>query len=175
MLPLIACSCCVLSQIPPQVIYADPSCQAVLPDYRLQVTASDNCGNVTLTQVPVPGTLITVAEPAFDVMVTATDDFGNNTSIVIPVSMVDTIPPILEWVGGIAELDIYDIGSMWDNFSKAIKYHGIAEAIYNIPNWKPDSLDFAFGVERGLWYFFPTIELDSAEYAEVLNYKDGGN
>ena len=37
---------------------ADGSCQAPVPDYRPSTTAADNCGSVTLSQSPAPGTLV---------------------------------------------------------------------------------------------------------------------
>lgn len=164
----------MLSQVPPQVLYADSSCQAVLPDYTPQVTASDNCGDVVLTQSPAAGYVLTPAEATIDVIITASDQFGNAASIEIPVSMVDTIPPILEWIGGIASMTERDVINMYMNWNEAVKIHGIAKWIYD-QSWKPDSLEFAPGAERSLWYFSNTIELDSTEYAEYVSYVNGGN
>jgi hypothetical protein len=84
--------------------------------------------------------------------------------------MIDTIPPVLEWVGGVASLEFEDISKAYQNWEQMIKYHGIAEWIYD-QSWKPDSLEFAEGVEQQLWYFTHTIALDSTEYQEYLSYK----
>lgn len=165
-----SCSC-VLSQVPPQTIYADANCEATLPDYRPQVLASDNCGDVTLSQAPEPGTLLTPANPALDVLITATDQFGNTAFLNIPVSMIDTIPPILEWVGGVASMSDKEVLDMYDNWSQAVKYYGIAEWIYNRA-WQPDTLLMSETAEQSLWYFTHTIALDSTEYNEYLSFKN---
>jgi hypothetical protein len=169
---LLSSSCtCILSQVPPQTIYANTECEAVLPDYTLQVTASDNCGEVTLRQLPAAGTILTAANPVVDVLITGTDQFGNEAFITVPVSMIDTIPPILEWVTGVASIGEQDVVNMYKNWEQAVKYYGIAEWIYD-QSWKPDSLEFAEGVERSLWYFHHTIALDSTEYEEYLTFKN---
>jgi len=172
-LVVVASSCsCVLSQIPPQTIYANAECEAILPDYTLQVTASDNCeGEVTLIQSPAPGTLLTSANPGVDVLITGIDQFGNEAFLTVPVSMIDTIPPILEWVGGIALLEFEDISRAYMNWEQMIKYHGIAEWIYNRA-WKPDTLEMSPEAEQSLWYFTHTIALDSTEYQEYLTFKE---
>ena len=169
---ILASSCtCVLSQIPPQTVYADVNCEALLPDYTPQVMASDNCGQVVLTQSPEAGTLLTADSPALDVTITATDQFGNEAYLVVPVALIDTIPHILEWFEGVATLDEEDVVNAYMNWEQMIKVHGIAKWIYD-QSWKPDTLEFAEGVEEQLWYFTHSIALDSTEYQEYLSYKN---
>lgn len=172
MMVFVASCSCVLSQVPPQTIYANANCEAVLPDYTPQVTASDNCGDVVLAQSPEAGYILTAANPVVDVIITGTDQFGNTAFLTIPVSMVDTIPPILEWVTGVASITEQDVVNMYTNWVEAVKVHGIAKWIYD-QSWKPDTLEFAPGVERSLWYFTNIIELDSTEYAEYVSYMEG--
>jgi len=65
---LSGCSC-LLSQVPPQTIYVDENCEGVIPDYRGIVIASDNCPGLTLEQIPVPGTILSVENPGANVEV----------------------------------------------------------------------------------------------------------
>src|SRR6185503_12117018 len=58
--------------------FADASCLAPVPDYRPGTTAADNCGSVTLSQSPAPGTL--VGYGPHTVTVTANDGHGNTAS-----------------------------------------------------------------------------------------------
>jgi hypothetical protein len=168
-LPMFLYGCCALSQIPPQVVYVDQNCQAALPDYRLSVVASDNCGDVTLMQFPEPGTILGADTPALDVTIQGVDRFGLITEITVPVTLIDTIPPILEWVQGVAQLSSEDVTQAYRNWEQMVKYHGIAEWIYN-RQWVPDTLILPPEVEQSLWYFSNTIALDSTEYAEYLTY-----
>ena len=86
---------CLLSQIPPQKIYAGTGCSATLPDYRLKIAASDNCEVSTFTQVPAPGFLLTATNKIATVTVKATDASGNFKQVVFTVTLLDTIKPKL--------------------------------------------------------------------------------
>ena len=90
---------CVLSQIPPQVIYADADCQAQLPNYLEQVVASDNCELFAVTQTPEPGYVLDAQNQIVNVTIRAEDVFHNSTEVTFSVTLLDTIPPILEWLG----------------------------------------------------------------------------
>jgi uncharacterized repeat protein (TIGR01451 family) len=70
---------------------ADSSCQAAVPDYRPSTVASDNCGSVTLTQSPAPGTL--VGYGPHTVTVTANDGHGNTASDDVVFTVNDVTPP----------------------------------------------------------------------------------
>jgi len=88
---LISCTC--LPQIPPQYLYADGDCQAELPNYLQAVSVLDNCGNATLTQEPLPGTILDASNPYIQVKIVATDISGNTDIERFDVLLMDTIPP----------------------------------------------------------------------------------
>jgi hypothetical protein len=92
------CSCsCLLSQIPPQQIYAGAGCKAALPDYKLYATLTGtNCSTYTITQTPVAGTFITVPNVANTVTMKATVSNGKILQTTFTVTMLDTITP--KWV-----------------------------------------------------------------------------
>ena len=72
----------VLTCAPDTVLGTGGSCTTILPDYRPEATATDNCeatGPITFSQVPAPGTAYTDKATVFDVTITATDDSGNAT------------------------------------------------------------------------------------------------
>ena len=56
-----------------------------IPDYTEMVTTSDNCGEVTVTQQPVSGTVIQEDET---VVLTATDTAGNTTKCEVRINLV---------------------------------------------------------------------------------------
>jgi len=89
---LYGCSC--LAQIPPVTTYVDENCQAVVPDFTLLVTVSDNCNIVNLFQNPAAGTI--VGTGITDVRITAVDESGNESSVSTEIIALDTIPPIIE-------------------------------------------------------------------------------
>ena len=73
-----------------QTLHADANCEATLPDYSAQVTASDNCPGVGLSQSPPAGTTINATTT---VTFTATDASGNTATCSFEVSIVDVTPP----------------------------------------------------------------------------------
>lgn len=96
LIPLLCMSCnCLLSQIPPQKIYATASCNAALPDYRLKITATDNCEISNFIQTPSPGYLLTSTNKVANVIIKATDASGNFRQVSFTVTLLDTIKPIL--------------------------------------------------------------------------------
>lgn len=73
--------------------FADGNCEVVLSDYTSNLVVTDNCDpNPTITQLPIPGTLINIATT---VILTATDANGNFSDCPITVSLVDTISPTI--------------------------------------------------------------------------------
>jgi hypothetical protein len=94
LLLLSSCSC-LLSQIPPQRIYAGSGCTAILPDYRLKIVAFDNCEIASYTQVPAPGFVLTPTNKTASVTVKVTDASGNFRQVVFTVTLLDTIKPVL--------------------------------------------------------------------------------
>ena len=97
LLAILICSgcSCLLSQIPPQKIYAGAGCSATLPDYRLKIVATDNCEIASFTQVPAPGFVLNSSLKTTTVTVKATDASGNFRQIVFTVTLLDTIKPVL--------------------------------------------------------------------------------
>ncbi|MCG8577007.1 MAG: FG-GAP-like repeat-containing protein [Flavobacteriales bacterium] len=68
----------------------DASCTFTLPDYTALVTATDDCGAVTLTQSPVSGTVISVNTT---ITMTATDGNGNTSTCTFDVLLDDDTAP----------------------------------------------------------------------------------
>lgn len=76
------------------VIYADRDCEVALPDYTLEVDASDNCDTeLEITQNPVAGTSIYGAENP--VTLTITDNASNSTEISFNVTVGDEYSPVI--------------------------------------------------------------------------------
>jgi len=72
--------------------FADANCQAPVPDYRPGTTAADNCGNVSLSQSPAPGTLVGFGP--HNVVVTADDGHGNTANDTVVFTVNDNTPPV---------------------------------------------------------------------------------
>jgi alpha-tubulin suppressor-like RCC1 family protein len=70
------------------------SCQAAVPDILASVLASDDRGGpVALSQDPAAGTLLSPG--AYTITVTARDEAGNPSSCTVPLTIVDSMPPIV--------------------------------------------------------------------------------
>lgn len=117
-----SCSQCLLSQIPPQKIYAGSSCQAPLPDYRLKITASDNCEIASFTQTPAPGYLLTPTNKVTTVIVKATDASGNYKQLSFTVSLLDTIKPVLTIDPSLLTYQTEQINNIYDYGDRLLKY-----------------------------------------------------
>ena len=75
-----------------QNIIADANCVAELPDYTVDVIATDNCDpDLTITQSPVSGTVLSGAINT--VTLTVTDFAGNFAEVTFNVAVVDHTPP----------------------------------------------------------------------------------
>ena len=75
-----------------QNVNYDNNCQYTLDDYTSLAVSSDNCDtNLTITQSPAAGTIISAATTT--VTLTATDDAGNSSSCTFKVSATDNTPP----------------------------------------------------------------------------------
>jgi len=74
-----------------QSVFADASCQAAVPDFTGGVTASDNCGAVTVTQSPAAGT--PVGTGATSITLTVKDAAGNNSTCATSFTVIDNTPP----------------------------------------------------------------------------------
>jgi len=76
-----------------QNVLRNASCEAVLPNYTGFPTTGDNCpGAITVTQMPVPGTIIT---SPVTVTLTATDLAGNMATCSFTATPVDQTPPTI--------------------------------------------------------------------------------
>ena len=92
---LISCNC--LPQIPTQYLPADENCEAVLPNYLDYVSVFDNCQGGTLTQIPLPGTVLTESNPWITVTITA-KDLGGRTDMEQFITVLDDgIAPQIIW------------------------------------------------------------------------------
>ena len=172
---LLLSSCaCILSQVPPQTIYAGSGCTAPIPDYTTIVIASDNCeGPITITQTPVAGTILSAANPSVTVTLIARDAFGNTSKpLNVSVILIDTIPPILSWPVGQVNMKESDVLNLYDNWKAAVKVHGIANWIYD-QSWT-QGLAFAdtTKIMESLKYFTNIIKLTDEEYAQYVSIKE---
>jgi len=82
----------------PSSASADANCQAAVPDMRSSATTSDNCGSVTVTQSPAPGTTVGLGPHA--ITLTATDSSGNSSSCTTTFTVNDTTPPTITFKAG---------------------------------------------------------------------------
>jgi len=168
LLPLIGCRC-LISQVPPQYIYAGQSCEAPLPDYRLKVTISDNCQIENVTQTPSPGFLLMATNMITNVTIRAVDNSGNASQITFSVTLLDTIPPVIGWEGltSLTEQEMIDLYRQWE---AGVKVHSIAKWIYD-QSW---TQGFAFAdttyIMESLKTFTHSITLSDEEYDEWLTY-----
>lgn len=65
-------------------------CSVAVPDLTAEVIASDNCGAIHLSQIPAPGTLVSLG--ATSVTVTAADDGGNVVTQNVVLTIIDSSP-----------------------------------------------------------------------------------
>jgi uncharacterized lipoprotein YddW (UPF0748 family) len=73
----------------------DASCSAILPDYRSQVTVSDDVtpvSAITITQSPAPGTVL---RGPGEIQITATDASGKSSTCNVWVYFVDVTAPVI--------------------------------------------------------------------------------
>ena len=119
---LLASSCtCLLSQIPPQYIYAGEGCSAALPNYIPQVAVSDNCSIASVVQTPSAGFILNASTMSVTVKIRATDNSGNFSEVSFLVSIVDTIRPVLTWDGeAIAAANWDVINSVYDQADRLL-------------------------------------------------------
>ncbi|SEP79506.1 HYR domain-containing protein [Neolewinella agarilytica] len=76
----------------------DAACAALIPDYTSLAETADNCNDpagITVTQVPVPGTMVSDEASLITVTLTATDESGNSLSCDFSVQLIDSIPPMI--------------------------------------------------------------------------------
>ena len=79
--------------VPNQVVYSNSSCEATISDYTSLIAVNDNCsnfGDLTFTQSPISGTLITATTL---ITITVTDEAGNNNNCQFSALFTDSIAP----------------------------------------------------------------------------------
>jgi hypothetical protein len=113
---------CMLSQIPPQKIYAGAGCQAPLPNYLLKVTATDNCELASLTQTPAAGYLLTSSNKVATVVIKASDASGNFTQVTFTVTLVDTIKPKIEFDPSLLSSNLEQIKDLYNFGDKLLAW-----------------------------------------------------
>lgn len=76
---------------------ADENCQAIMPDLRPQLVIQDNClmkfPDLTIEQVPLPGTVLNGHGIPYEVDFTVYDSNGNSTTCMVTVYVMDVTPP----------------------------------------------------------------------------------
>jgi gliding motility-associated-like protein len=78
-----------------KIEYVDASCDFSIPDYTGEAVANDNCGTITVTQSPIPGTLITGHGTVQIITLTADDGNANTANCTFSVTLSDTISPTI--------------------------------------------------------------------------------
>lgn len=80
----------------PFLLAADVNCQALVPDYISEATASDNCEiGLIISQTPTAGTLLSGDGTTQLVTLSATDANGNTGSCSFTVELVDQSDPVI--------------------------------------------------------------------------------
>lgn len=75
------------------------NCEFVVPDYQTIVNPTDNCGNVTFSQTPNAGTVISGIGTQQSISLYATDDQGNQSSCSFIITLADTTAPVISCPG----------------------------------------------------------------------------
>jgi hypothetical protein len=80
---------------PDQTIIVGANCELVVPDYRLLVSANDNCdATLQLVQYPAPGTAFTFSGTG-TLTIVVTDDAGNSTECEFTGTAIDNTNPLV--------------------------------------------------------------------------------
>ncbi|TXF90121.1 HYR domain-containing protein [Neolewinella aurantiaca] len=104
-----------------QELTADGNCQQSIPDYTGEATASSACeqSNITITQMPLPGTTISGHLATETITLTATDGSGNSVSCSFEVTLFDRTPPTIpvcqnDTLGVLTAACDYTVPDYWD-------------------------------------------------------------
>jgi hypothetical protein len=83
----------ILSCASDQSVFADAACQAIVPDFRGTVIATDACSVPTISQSPTVGSAVGVGTTS--VLLTASDAAGNSTTCVATLRVLNSLacPP----------------------------------------------------------------------------------
>jgi len=77
-----------------QQLYLDASCSVTVPDYRDLATVTSTAGEITITQMPVPGAVI-IGRGNTNITLTATDAGGNYGTCNFILTAIDNQPPVI--------------------------------------------------------------------------------
>ena len=150
---LSACTCnFTIAQIPPQYVYCGDNCQGVLPDYKAKVTATDNCGTVTITQTPDPGYILGYPGLTITVTIKATDNSKNFKQVKFPVTLLDTIPPVIDSTQLMVDSEMDRIEYLYNKADIALAQ-------------KMDEFDATFPYHL---YGLDAADLDSTYYKQIM-------
>jgi hypothetical protein len=167
---MLMCSCtCLLSQIPPQYIYAGSGCTAPLPDYRTQVTVTGGCTGFTVAQTPAPGYLLTATTKSSTVVIKATGTNNKSSQIQFVVTMLDTITPKIIPNGTLIGYQLEQSKALYDAGDLITKSMKI-DSLFDTQVFVNLSWDSA-GIRKRCSVFldsisFPLIVLDSIKLAQ---------
>lgn len=119
---LLSSCTCLLSQIPPQHIYAGDGCEATLPNYLPLVKASDNCQVASVTQTPQAGYLLNATRQVVTVTIRATDVFNNYSESSFTVTLLDTVKPTITFDSTLYAYQYKQIGDLYDQADRLVAY-----------------------------------------------------
>lgn len=79
------------------ILTYDANCQAIIPDYTGSAIVADNCAAlpITVTQVPLPGTIVDNSLRQRTITLTADDEFGNTTDCDFIIELEDQEKPTI--------------------------------------------------------------------------------
>jgi hypothetical protein len=107
---LIGCHPC-FTQPPDQTVYVDTACNVIVPDYTTMFFVEDNCTNVEVFQYPPAGTIIPEAVN-FSVDIIARDAYSNSSGVMLNVIVLDTIAPVLIYIGDTIQATLYHMNEI---------------------------------------------------------------
>jgi gliding motility-associated-like protein len=94
----------IVTCAPNTTLQLGANCEATLPDYTLSVVATDNCdNNLTISQSPAAGTIVSGHGSVVNVTVTVTDANGNSTQCFFDVTLEDSVAPVVSCAADVAE------------------------------------------------------------------------
>ena len=95
----------------------DASCNFTLPNYTSLATAADNCTEVTVSQVPAPGTVVGLGSTT--IVLTVTNGASNTATCNFDVFVVDTISPTINCPADQSIVletgNLYEVPDYWAN------------------------------------------------------------
>ena len=92
----------IVTCAPPQSADANASCQAAVPNFTSNVTATDNCtaaASLVITQSPAAGTLVSTG--VTNITITVTDAAGNFATCLTTFTVIDHTNPVIVTVSAV--------------------------------------------------------------------------